>query len=46
MSSCGSKTVKEFNKVTKIDAVKMFNEGYHCDKISIEKLKHLFQRGV
>ena len=40
--SCGSKTEKEFNKVTKkIDAVRRCSsEGYFCDKISIEKLKH------
>ena len=37
--SCGSKTVKEYNKVTKkIDAVRRCpSEGYYCDKISIEK---------
>ena len=41
--SCGSKTIKEFNEVTKkIDAVRRCSsEGYFCDKITIEKLKHL-----
>jgi len=44
--SCGSKTVKDFNKVTKkIDAVRRCSsEGYYCDKISIEKLKHFVSK--
>ena len=44
--SCGSKTEKEFNKVTKkIDAVRRCSsEGYFCDKISIEKLKHFVSK--
>jgi len=44
--SCGSKTIKEFNKVTKKnDAVRRCSsEGYHCDKISIEKLKHFVSK--
>ena len=44
--SCGSKTVKEFNKITKkIDAVRRCSsEGYYCDKISIEKLKHFVSK--
>ena len=44
--SCGSKTVKEFNKVTKrIDAVRRCSsEGYYCNKISIEKLKHFVSK--
>ena len=44
--SCGSKTVKEFNKVTKKkDAVRRCSsEDYHCDKISIEKLKHFVSK--
>ncbi len=44
--SCGSKTIKEFNKVTKkIDAVRRCSsEGYLCDKISIEKLKHFVSK--
>ncbi|WP_145597084.1 NAD-dependent DNA ligase LigA [Candidatus Pelagibacter sp. FZCC0015] len=43
---CGSKTVKEFNKVTKkIDAVRRCSsEDYYCDKISIEKLKHFVSK--
>ena len=44
--SCGSKTVKEFNMVTKkFDAVRRCSsEGYYCDKISIEKLKHFVSK--
>ena len=44
--SCGSKTIKEFNKVTKkVDAVmRCSSEGYYCDKISIEKLKHFVSK--
>ncbi len=44
--SCGSKTIKEFNKVTKkIDAVRRCSsEGYYCNKISIEKLKHFVSK--
>ena len=44
--SCGSKTIKEFNKITKkIDAVRRCSsQGYNCDKISIEKLKHFVSK--
>ncbi len=44
--SCGSKTIKEFNKITKkIDAVRRCSsKDYHCDKISIEKLKHFVSK--
>ncbi len=44
--SCGSKTIKEFNKLTKKnDAVRRCSsEGYKCDKISIEKLKHFVSK--
>ncbi len=44
--SCGSKTSKEYNKVTKkIDAVRRCSsEDYYCDKISIEKLKHFVSK--
>ena len=44
--SCGSKTIKEFNRVTKkVDAVRRCSsEGYYCDKISIEKLKHFVSK--
>ena len=44
--SCGSKTIKEFNMVTKkIDAVRRCSsEGYYCEKISIEKLKHFVSK--
>jgi len=44
--SCGSKTIKEFNSITKkIDAVRRCsNEGFGCEKISIEKLKHFVSK--
>ena len=44
--SCGSQTIKEFNKVTKkFDAVRRCSsEGYYCDQISIEKLKHFISK--
>ena len=44
--SCGSETIKEFNSVTKkVDAVRRCSsEGYYCDKISIEKLKHFVSK--
>ena len=44
--SCGSKTIKEFNKITKkIDAVsRCSSDDYYCDKISIEKLKHFVSK--
>tara|TARA_B100000900_G_scaffold383861_1_gene372161 strand:+ start:1106 stop:3136 length:2031 start_codon:yes stop_codon:yes gene_type:complete len=44
--SCGSKTIKEFNTITKKkDAVRRCSsEGYDCEKISIEKLKHFVSK--
>ncbi|MDA7577315.1 NAD-dependent DNA ligase LigA [Candidatus Pelagibacter sp.] len=44
--SCGSKTTKEFNTITKKkDAVRRCtSEGYECEKISIEKLKHFVSK--
>tara|TARA_B100001057_G_scaffold466209_1_gene523105 strand:+ start:4154 stop:6184 length:2031 start_codon:yes stop_codon:yes gene_type:complete len=44
--SCGSNTIKEFNLITKKeDAVRRCSsEGYDCDKISIEKLKHFVSK--
>ena len=44
--SCGSKTIKDYNFVTKkIDAVRRCsNEGFGCEKISIEKLKHFVSK--
>ena len=44
--SCGSSTIKEFNLITKKkDAVRRCSsEGYDCDKISIEKLKHFVSK--
>ena len=40
------KTIKEFNLITKKnDAVRRCSsEGYDCDKISIEKLKHFVSK--
>ena len=44
--SCGSKTIKEFNNVTKRkDAVRRCaSEGYKCEKIAIEKIKHFVSK--
>jgi DNA ligase (NAD+) len=44
--SCGSKTIKEFNKITKkMDAVRRCtSEGYECEKITIEKIKHFVSK--
>ena len=44
--SCGSKTIKDFNPTTKKeDAVRRCSsEGYECEKISIEKIKHLVSK--
>ena len=44
--SCGSKTIKEFNKTTKKkDAVRRCSsEGFECEKVSIEKLKHFVSK--
>ena len=44
--SCNSKIVKDFNTLTKkYDAVKRCSsEGYSCEKISIEKLKHFISK--
>jgi DNA ligase (NAD+) len=44
--SCGSKTIKEFNNITKKeDAVRRCSsEGYECEKIAIEKLKHFVSK--
>jgi DNA ligase (NAD+) len=44
--SCGSKTIKDFNKVTKKeDAVRRCtSEGYECEKIAVEKLKHFVSK--
>ncbi len=44
--SCGSKTEKEFNRITKkFDAVRRCtNDGYTCNKIAIEKIKHFISK--
>jgi len=44
--SCGGKTIKEFNETTKkTDAVRRcVSEGYDCEKIAIEKIKHFVSK--
>ncbi len=44
--SCGSLTVKDFNEITKKqDAVRRCaSEGYECEKIAIEKIKHFVSK--
>ena len=44
--SCGSKTIKEYNSLTKKeDAVRRCtSDGYDCEKISIEKIKHFVSK--
>ena len=44
--SCGFKTVKDFNSTTKKeDAVRRCSsEGYVCEKVSIEKIKHFVSK--
>jgi len=44
--SCGSKTIKDFNETTKKqDAVRRcVSEGYECEKIAIEKIKHFVSK--
>ena len=44
--SCGSETIKEYNLITKKkDAIRRCSsEGYDCEKISIEKLKHFVSK--
>ncbi|MDB9699335.1 NAD-dependent DNA ligase LigA, partial [Candidatus Pelagibacter sp.] len=44
--SCGSKTIKEYNEVTKKkDAVRRCaSEGFECEKIAIERIKHFVSK--
>tara|TARA_Y100000389_G_scaffold204489_1_gene257363 strand:- start:1025 stop:3046 length:2022 start_codon:yes stop_codon:yes gene_type:complete len=44
--SCGSKTIKEYNSITKkLDAVRRCtSEGYDCKKIVIEKIRHFVSK--
>ena len=44
--SCGSKTIKDFNELTKKeDAVRRCSsEGFECSKIVIEKIKHFVSK--
>ena len=44
--SCNSKTVKDYNEITKKqDAVRRcISDGYECEKIAIEKIKHFVSK--
>jgi len=44
--SCGSQTLKDYNEITKKqDAVRRcMSEGYKCEKIAIEKIKHFVSK--
>ena len=44
--SCGSKTLKDYNEITKkYDAVRRCsNDGFGCEKIAIEKIKHFVSK--
>ena len=44
--SCGSKTIKEYNNITKKkDAVRRCSsEGFECKKVAIEKIKHFVSK--
>ena len=44
--SCGSKTEKDYNKITKkYDAVRRCSsEGFECEKTAIEKIKHFISK--
>ena len=44
--SCGNKTLKDYNEITKRkDAVRRCaSEGYECEKIAIEKIKHFISK--
>jgi DNA ligase (NAD+) len=44
--SCGSKTIKDYNKLTKKDdAVRRCSrEGFECEKVAIEKIKHFVSK--
>ena len=44
--SCGSKTLKDYNEISKKeDAVRRCtSEGYDCEKIAIEKIKHFVSK--
>ncbi|WP_415294724.1 NAD-dependent DNA ligase LigA [Candidatus Pelagibacter sp. Uisw_113] len=44
--SCGSKTIKDYNEITKKqDAVRRCaSEGFECEKIAIERIKHFVSK--
>ncbi len=44
--SCGSKTIKEFNTITKKNEAvrRCSSEGFECQKIAVEKIKHFVSK--
>ena len=44
--SCGGKTIKDYNETTKKKDVvrRCISEGYECEKIAIEKIKHFVSK--
>ena len=44
--ACGSKTIKDYNEITKRqDAVRRCaSEGFECEKIAIERIKHFVSK--
>jgi len=44
--SCGSKTIKDYNEITKKqDAIRRCaSEGFECEKIAIERIKHFVSK--
>ena len=44
--SCGNKTIKDYNEITKKRDVvrRCASEGYECEKIAIEKIKHFVSK--
>jgi DNA ligase (NAD+) len=44
--SCGSKTIKEYNNITKKKDVvrRCSSEGFECEKVAIEKIKHFVSK--
>jgi DNA ligase (NAD+) len=44
--SCGAKTIKDFNAITKKEEAvrRCSSEGYECEKIAIEKIKHFVSK--
>jgi len=44
--SCGSKTIKEYNNITKKKGAvrRCSSEGFECEKVAIEKIKHFVSK--